>query len=994
MSHSVQPVSDRLMKAIDLYRQAMERTPRSATEKPDPKPFLSGLTEVESAEFLSQIADANSNGTGDRRSITLDSNAPPRETDSRDTTTLDSDPFRTPDNDDPVPRTKRPDEYQTAGFGEFELSERTSRRSADGAHVDRLDDYELLNEIGHGGMGVVYRARQKALNRIVALKMVLAGIRASKTQLTRFTAEAKAVAKLDHPNIVQVYDIDDHDGLPFFAMEFVDGGALDTLLKKQSLEPRDAARLVETVTRAMAYAHSKGVIHRDLKPANILLAGHAADSRASTKSGTGPSSLLSTVTPKVTDFGLAKQLDDDGDPVTRSGAVMGTPHYMAPEQAEGNTKSVTHLADVYSLGATLYELITGRPPFQGPSIVNILSQVRASDPVHPSRLQPGIPRDLETICLKAMQKEPAKRYESAEAMADDLKRFLDGQPILARPIGSVEQFVRWCRRKPAQAGLTVSTAVLALALLGGGVVYATDLQQKNAVIQKQNHDLETMNVALEVSNTALAKEKTEVQKQAESNADKVRFLLRNTAQDLKTVGLNKQRENLVGFLMSDLKRIEGLPGDNAGVDDRARLGVNLNLADIYFDNALGAGGDRDKQKEFLAKSEEEYRKAVTLAESMAAAKPTSDLANGLWALALAQRGEFALQTGKAIDAAVDFDKAFRLRKAIVDTPQSQPGTRDYLFEADRLSSLAESYRNLCDHPDTAKDAKKAADALREMVSLNEKALKTVEADPKTTEEPTGAVMFRRRLGAAYAYAARKVKGDEAKAYLEKARIVREKVCADVPDSIQDRVALSETVGKLGDSALFSNDAKTAGTLYEAMLNHLGKAVSPVDTRRQWGMAYYRIATAQLMAGEKEKAVRTYRKSANVWEELTKETGLPREYWGLMVALARCGEVDQALTLTNDVVEKFKNQVDTPYNAACAYSICAGAIGDGQPDDKLTPEQLKKRMECLDNAWAKLTKSIELKRKVNDIPTDPDLAYLRSRPDFAKKFAEAKLPAKK
>jgi serine/threonine protein kinase len=983
MSLSLKPVSDRLLNAIDLYRKAMEQTPVNAADKPDPKPFLSGLTEVESAEFLSRIAD----GSNDRRSVTVDSDPPHHDPSGDDTTTLDSDPFKTPDNDSPGLPTKRPDEYQTAGFGDFELSERTASRMSAGNAADRLDDYDLLNEIGHGGMGVVYKARQKALNRIVALKMVLAGGRASKTQITRFKAEALAVAKLDHPNIVQVYDIGEHDGLPFFAMEFVDGGALDTLLKKQSLEPRDAARLIETVTRAMAYAHSKGVIHRDLKPANILLSGHTADSRISTKSGTGPSSLLSTVTPKVTDFGLAKQIDDDGDPVTRSGAVMGTPHYMAPEQAEGNTKNVTQLADVYSLGATLYELITGRPPFQGPSIVNILSQVRASDPVHPSRLQPGIPRDLETICLKAMQKEPAKRYESAEAMADDLKRFLEGQPILARPIGSVEQFVRWCRRKPAQAGLTVSTAVLALALLGGGVVYATDLQKKNSVIKKQNDDLEATNLAL-------ANEKSEVQKQAESNADKVRFLLRNTAQDLKTVGLNKQRENLVGFLMSDLKRIEGLPGENAGIDDRARLGVYLNLAEIYFENAVAAGTDREKQKEFLTKSEEDYRKAVTLAESMAAAKLKSDLANGLWALALARRGEFALQTGKTADAAVDFDKALRLRKAIVDSPQSQPGTRDYLFEADRISSLAESIRNHCDHPDTAKDPKKATDALREMVSLNELALKTVEADPKTTEEPTGAVMFRRRLGTAYAYAARKVKGDEAKAYLEKARVVREKVCADVPDSIQDRVALSETVGKLGDSALFNNDAKTAGTLYEAMLNHLGKAVSPVDTRRQWGMAYYRIATAQLLAGEKEKAVRTYRKSANVWEELTKETGLPREHWGLMVALARCREVDQALALTNEVVEKFKQQVDTPYNAACTYSICAGAIGDGLPDDKLTAEQLKKRMECLDNAWAKLAKSIELKRKINDIPTDPDLAYLRSRPEFAKKLAEAKLPAKK
>jgi serine/threonine protein kinase len=335
--------------------------------------------------------------------------------------------------------------------------------------VDRLLDYELLDELGRGWMGVVYNARQKALNRIVALKMVLSGGRASKVQLARFTAEARAVAKLDHPNIVQVYDIGEHDGLPFFAMEFVEGGALDALVKKQSLEPLPAARLMALLCRAMHYAHTKGIIHRDLKPANILIVNDAVKSLPSTKSGgdktslgtgtgtgqhaalkvtgTGQHAALKTassgLTPKITDFGLAKQLDDDADHATRTGAVMGTPNYMAPEQAEGNTIKVNHLSDVYSLGATLYELITGRPPFQGPSVMSVLSLVRSADPVNPSRLQPGIPRDLETICLKAMQKEPGKRYDTAELMAEDLERFIDGQPILARPISSIEKLARW-----------------------------------------------------------------------------------------------------------------------------------------------------------------------------------------------------------------------------------------------------------------------------------------------------------------------------------------------------------------------------------------------------------------------------------------------------------------------------------------------------------------------------------------------------------------------
>ncbi len=300
--------------------------------------------------------------------------------------------------------------------------------------------YEIEGILGRGGMGVVYKARHLALKRTVALKMIRHPVDAGPLELARFQAEAEAVARLQHPNIVQVYEVGTAGGSPFFALEFVEGGSLARRLKGESPPPREAARLVETLARAMNMAHSRNVIHRDLKPANILLAGDG--------------------TPKVADFGMAKQLDvDSGE--TRAGAVMGTPSYTAPEQASGQAYLAGPLADVYALGAILYECLTGKPPFKGATPLDTLEQVRTMDPTPPARLNPKVPRDLETVCLKCLRKEPDRRYASAQELADDLDRFVRGEPVLARPVGRLGRGWRWCRRNPVLA-TTITLAAVAL----------------------------------------------------------------------------------------------------------------------------------------------------------------------------------------------------------------------------------------------------------------------------------------------------------------------------------------------------------------------------------------------------------------------------------------------------------------------------------------------------------------------------------------------------
>jgi DNA-binding beta-propeller fold protein YncE len=329
--------------------------------------------------------------------------------------------------------------------------------AAAGSSWPSVAGYEILGELGRGGMGVVYQARHLRLQRVVALKMVLAGGHAGAAALARFQTEAEAVARLQHPHIVQIHEVGESDGKPYFALEFCAGGSLADKLNGTPLPPQEAARMVEILARAMQAAHEAGIIHRDLKPQNVLL---TADG-----------------TPKVTDFGLAKKLEAASGQ-TGSGDVLGTPSYMAPEQAGGRAREVGPLADVYALGAILYECLTGRPPFKAATAMDTLLQVLSEEPVAPRLLQPQVPRDLETLCLKSLHKAPAQRYAGAQALAEDLGRFLRGEPIAARPVGRGERLLKWVRRRPAVAA---AVAALVLALVGlavGGVWWRRAAEQQ------------------------------------------------------------------------------------------------------------------------------------------------------------------------------------------------------------------------------------------------------------------------------------------------------------------------------------------------------------------------------------------------------------------------------------------------------------------------------------------------------------------------------------
>ncbi|MDR3638192.1 MAG: serine/threonine-protein kinase [Isosphaeraceae bacterium] len=486
--------------------------------------------------------------------------------------------------------------------------------------------YEILGEVGRGGMGVVYLANKVALNRRCALKMILAGAHAGAAVSARFRAEAETIAHLQHPDIVQIYHVGEAAGLPYFELEYLPGGSLDKLLDGAPWPAPIAAELVEVLARAIAEAHRRGVIHRDLKPANILL---DAESR-----------------PKVADFGLAKVLDTD-DGMTKTQMVIGSPCYMAPEQAEGNSKLVGPTTDVYALGAIFYELLTGHPPFRAPTSLETLNLVRTADPVPPSRLQPGLPKAAETICLKCLEKPPARRYATADDLAEDLRRYTAGESILAHPAPQWEQAWRWTRRRPTVMA-SAAVALLALAvLLGGGLYYNARLR-----------------IAVQKAQTA---ERSAV---AQRNLALKAFdqLVYDVRERLGTSAATRHaRRSILGTAIRGLDEIARSTEGSA--PDLSRAVAHLKLGDIYGEVGM------------ISEARRQYEQARQLARDRAAAAPRDLAAADCLRDSYAGLGAQAITEGRPATGIDELQHAVALAEQIVRSAPVRSGARRAVVEA-------------------------------------------------------------------------------------------------------------------------------------------------------------------------------------------------------------------------------------------------------------------------------------------------------------------------
>jgi serine/threonine-protein kinase len=846
------------------------------------------------------------------------------------------------------------------------------------AELPAVAGYEVLGELGRGATGVVYQARQQGLNRVVALKMILAGAHAAAGQRARFRAEAESAARLQHPNIVQVYEVGERDGLPFFSLEYVDGGSLDRHIAGTPQPPRQAAALVQVLARAMAYAHERGVVHRDLKPANVLLAFPSFSRRSESGAGGNVASAplserrlngLNEAVPKIADFGLAKRLEDDAT-ATRSGTVVGTASYMAPEQAAGKTHEVGPAVDVYALGAILYELLTGRPPFRGSSLYETLRLVRKREPAPPRQLAAGVPRDLETVCLKCLQKEPKKRYASADALADDLGRFLAGEPIRARRASAPERLWRWARREPRLAVLAGAVAALLLTVALGSLAFAWRLKHEKDATERARQEADES-----------ARAEKEARRQADENAKAAR---RNFEQAVNQHGLALDRviqmvERLHGRLQQggaatpavralreavlkealDTLAEAAHEAERGGLTSFSRVSAHFKMGRLF--RTLGRPAEAVRQ----------YEQARDLLGRLAPERPTDDKVRGNLALMLASLGD------AIVDARGDVPAARALYQEALEVQQdvaARPRNNAY-SEADNWRLLA-NYRAALGQADLLRgDPAAAREQLTEALQLRERlAARHPEFRSHLADayEALGDVSW--RLGDAAAT-------DD---YYRKALAIREALATRHPDNPAVAAALAHAYCVYGDAQLRLGRPKEALALYQKALpvRQAGAERAPHNVRAQAALAYthYRIATALLRLGRREEADGEYRQALALYERppLSGSASL-HDRGSTAVALARCGRAAEAAGRAEALCQDAPRSAGARLDAACCYAVCAGQTADTVKQ----AEYRRKALEALRAATGPRYKDAVA------LETDPDLDALRDDPEFKALLAEVK-----
>ena len=463
---------------------------------------------------------------------------------------------------DPNGATMAPGQESKSGSSNTAVNVGSIKPNTGGSKFPNVPGYDILGELGRGGMGVVYRAKQRGLGRMVALKMILGGANVNPEDIARFELEARAVGSMTHPNIVQVYEVSEFQGAPFFSLEFVDGGPLDSKLKSEPQPAEWCAQMMLQLSRGMAYAHSMQIIHRDLKPANVLI----------TKDGIG----------KIADFGLAKKMDAD-DGKTRAGSIMGTPSYMPPEQASGETADIGPLADIYSLGAMFYEFLTGKPPFRGTTLLQTLEDVRNKEPVAPNILVPSVPLDLQTICLKCLEKDKAKRYPTADELADDIERFIKGEPILARPVSLYTKTLKWAKRNQAKAALIAVSAVAAVTIFIGAITAAIMIRNSSIKEMAARDAVDEKNKAIALELDGIRNETTPALISAKTLFDEKKF---EEAKDVlgKVVAKTSGKDPLEEIFKSANELL-------TQTEARIKATTDMSLFSKHYDDALFHSSD-------------------------------------------------------------------------------------------------------------------------------------------------------------------------------------------------------------------------------------------------------------------------------------------------------------------------------------------------------------------------------------------------------------------
>ena len=817
--------------------------------------------------------------------------------------------------------------HHDLGFDDLDSTLRPPPGAASDAKA-HVAGYEIIEVLGVGGMGIVYKARQPRLDRFVALKMIRAGSSARPEDLARFEIEAKAVAAIEHSNIVRIFEIGEHDGLPYFSLEYLPGG---TLAKKIGGKPQpfdDAARIVEVLARAMHVAHENKVIHRDLKPGNVLF---AADG-----------------TLKITDFGLVKRLESDSGQ-TRSGSILGTPSYMAPEQARGESQQVGPAADQYALGAILYELLTGHPPFQGTSVLDTLDMVRNKEPVPPSQLQPKTPRDLETICLKCLEKDIARRYPDALTLAEDLRRFRAGETIQARAVSDTERAWRWCRRNPKIAILSSVIAALLFCVFAGAIVVAVTARKAE---QQQKMAAAAARAASD-QNRGLV----------DAQLDLI-ILLDRKLRDVPAI--QDEREQI---LLSASKRLEaaGRAMTDLGGDAKWSAQDEANNWRVLA-RASQALGKLNLMRNQVGEAMVQFRRADEIIAKLAATEPADlDMQVNL-IRTQRQIGNAAMyRVGDSEAALRYFRRAIEISRAwLAKNPDKD------LFK----SELANSVGQLAGAQFTLGHLEEARDLYREEITLRE----------SFSPEEANKWESRRELAGYYVQlAGLNVLLDDRKEGVrlyDRAAAIREEVAQEKPDSWLAKNDLALTYNHQGSMCFPQGQEPAAARQYhqKALLIFRKRAEThpdDFDNKRSLAATLYYDATCALHAQKKGEPAAEFQECLKLRTDMAKDPKAKNYQYELMIALARCGHHAEAAKIAGDLVAQPPKDEAIYVHSACGYALAAAAAGD----PALAKSYKTKAIDCLRKAkergWADGW----------TLKTETDLESIKSEPEFKELMAD-------
>lgn len=842
-----------------------------------------------------------------------------------------------------------------------------------------IPGYRILGELGRGAMGVVYKAHQLLGDRSVALKVMLHSDHAHSEEAARFMKEAQSAARLQHPNIVQIHDIGQAGEIPYFTLEFVEGGTLARRMAKQMLTASESAKMLLTLSQAMAYAHQRGVIHRDLKPANILV----------TKEGV----------PKIADFGLARRTDDVSH-LTIDGTILGTPNYMSPEQASGKQAEIGPLSDVYTLGAILYEMLIGRPPFKGASAWEVIQQVRTAEPTPPSTLQPGIARDLETICLKCLQKEPDKRYGSAQLLADDLQRFLDNEPILARPIGSVERIIRLCHRYPREARLIGLVAGLMLLMTLGAIATAYRINQDREHISQQRDKITKQR-------DEIAKEKSISDQRLVTYRDTVSQLANRAPNLLKDAPLGVGiRGEFIALVQAILQSSE----DTGAVGPSRQWGLEamaIRRGELLLEQAVSDRNQSDKRDEVAAKlreSAEQFEKAEKIAQDVFDQHPAeAGKAAANVAIAIANRAKVASESKRPLaEIAPLYKRAIELRREALTADSARDNAAERKAELGvELFGYAEWLLNQ-EGVDLVRFATRAMETAQEAVTVLREAVASMPSEARerqNAQQDLGLALL--MLG----QSAERIGNDEQakSAYAENVEIFRELV-KEFPSRFTFRKLLVVSANRYGDYLLGKGvDPKQIEEQYAIATHDLKETLNAPELRDlqhgQNGLAmqYYRNGLVALLNDEASKARVLFEQCALLremkWLETLQdgnaEVDLDRSITQrieLMLAKARSGHTQVALEhaewlqkRAERLVRESGNNEGRAGGFQAHYLFLQSAAAQALASEFLTDVQ---QQEAIAKAMFLIHRTLETGfTNANHLRHDPDLRPLQKLEEY-------------